>query len=156
MAHTHAQTKAQAQTQAQTHRHRHPDTQTLKHPDTNKPRYLYTHNSQTHTHTSAQIAAERAESYRDVNFEVLASATECCIHMSIQSHMHESAMQKRETLGDAEGALNSGKTHSERHMVDTCCDASSLRSCLASCETGHDSQTTHLHSLVPSKVRQCQ
>ena len=71
MAHTHAQTKAQAQAQAQTHRHRHPDTQTLKHPDTKIPRYLYTQtiHKHTHTHAIARIAAERAESYRDVNFE---------------------------------------------------------------------------------------
>jgi len=109
MAHTHAQTKAQAQTQAQTHRHRHPDTQTLKHPDTNKPRYLYTHNSQTHTHTSAQIAAERAESYRDVNFEVLASATECCIHMSIQSHMHAECDAKAGNIGRRGGSVEFGE-----------------------------------------------
>ena len=117
-----------------------------------------------HTHTIARIAVEHEESYRDVNFEVFQQRPQSAAYTCQYSHAcMQSAMQKRETVGDVEGALNQGKahTHSKRHMVDTCCDASSLRSCLASesCETGHQFQMAHLHSLVPRrqvKVRQCQ
>jgi len=107
--HTRTHRQRQAQAQAQTHRHRHPDTQTLKHPDTKIPRYLYTQtiHKHTHTHAIARIAAERAESYRDVNFEGFQQRPQSAAYTCQYSHAcMQSAMQKRETVGDVEGALN--------------------------------------------------